>query len=187
MKITAVNTPMIGQAVPTNQFGHAGRFCEQYLQLNGWPVDSASSGADIPQYQLEIKSRDIDAVSHHTVGTMLPDTIKKTAYKHSLICKKLQQQFRIKIKDQVVVDATVYDFSHPKIQKIFENGYENARQTLCQNQEQNYVRGNEFCFFERQNGKTSYKFRIYKNKMQTLEHMAMRARQYDMLYNEDQQ
>lgn len=184
MKVKTINTALVGETVPTHINGQAGRYIENYIKDEGWPVDTRNSGADIPQYQLEIKSRDRDAVSHHTVGSMLGEDIKNTDYRSSVICQKLQQQFRVTTQDQVVVAAKVYDFSDPKIQKIFEDGYEKCREELINQCQDNYIRGNDFCFMETRPGKTSYKFRIYKNKMAVLEGMAMRSSQFNYLFEE---
>ena len=186
MKIKSIKTSLLGQTVPTNINGVAGRYIEEYLQQEGWPTDLRGAGADVPKYNLEIKSRDKDAVSHHVVGTMLPTDIISTSYSDSIIFEKLQQQFRVITKDQVVVSTTVYDFDHPKIQKIFKDGYETCRRQLAAGSQSNYIRGNNYCFFERQRGKISYQFRIFKNKMAVLESMAMRSKQYDRLYSGDE-
>jgi hypothetical protein len=113
MKIKSIKTSLLGQTVPTNINGVAGRYIEAHMQKEGWPTDLRGAGADIPVYSLEIKSRDKDAVSHHVVGTMLPTDIILTSYLDSIICKKLQQQLRVITKDQVVISTTVYDFAHP--------------------------------------------------------------------------
>ena len=185
MKIKSIKTSLLGQTVPTNINGVAGRYIEAHMQQEGWPTDLRGAGADIPIYNLEIKSRDKDAVSHHTVGAMLPADIISKSYSSSIIFEKLQQQFRVITKDQVVVSTTVYNFAHPKIQVIFNNGYETCRQKLAAGDESNYIRGNDYCFFERQRGKASYKFRIFKNKMAVLENMAMRSKQYELLFGVD--
>ena len=186
MKIKSIKTSLLGQTVPTNINGVAGRYIEEYLQQEGWPTDLRGACADVPKYNLEFKSRDKDAVSHHVVGTMLPTDIISTSYLDSIICKKLQQQLRVITKDQVVISTTVYDFAHPKIQEIFKDGYETCQQQLAAGSQSDYIRGNDYCFFERQRGKTSYKFRIFKNKMAVLESMAMRSKQYDRLYSGDE-
>jgi len=190
MKIKSIKTSLLGQTVPTNINGVAGRYIEEHMQQEGWPTDLRGAGADIPAYGLEIKSRDKDAVSAHTVGTMLPTDIISKSYPSSIIFEKLQQQFRVITKDQVVVSTTVYNFAHPKIQVIFNDGYETCRQKLAADlaagkESSNYIRGNDCCFFERQRGKTSYKFRIFKNKMAVLEAMAMRSKQYELLFGGD--
>jgi hypothetical protein len=186
MKITNIKTSLLGQSVPTNINGVAGRYIEEYMQHEGWPTDLRGAGADVPMYSLEIKSRVKDAVSHHTVGAMLPTDIISKSYLDSIIFEKLQQQFRVITKDKVVVSTAVYDFAHPKIQAIFKEGYETCRQQLAAGSQSDYIRGNDYCFFERQRGKTSYKFRIFKNKMAVLESMAMRSKQYDRLYSGDE-
>jgi len=184
MKVKKITTSLVGTTVPSHINGQAGRYIENYIKDEGWPVDTRSSGPDVPQFQLEIKSRNRAAVSHHTVGSMLAKDIVATDYRSTVICQKLQQQFRVTTQDQVVVDATVYDFSDAKIQKIFQDGYEKCREALTKNCQDHYIRGNDFCFMETRPGTSSYKFRIFKNKMTVLEGMAMRSSQFNRLFEE---
>ena len=60
MKITNIKTSLLGQSVPTNINGVAGRYIEEYMQQEGWPTDLRGAGADVPIYSLEIKSHDKD-------------------------------------------------------------------------------------------------------------------------------
>ena len=52
MKIKSVKTSLLGQTVPTNINGVAGRYIEEYLQQEGWPTDLRGAGADVPKYNL---------------------------------------------------------------------------------------------------------------------------------------
>jgi hypothetical protein len=108
-KVISLKAKLVGETVPPKTHGAAGRDIENQLRAQGFPL-SNQSGPDLPTVGLEVKSRDIDSTSAQSIGTMLPEDIIRTPYPESVICEKLQQQYRVKHKDQVIVSAEVYDF-----------------------------------------------------------------------------
>lgn len=163
---------LVGQTVPTNQHGQAGRAIEDMLEAEGFVINRRG-GADIQvsgQPVLEIKSRDIDAISPQTVGTMTNSAITSTPYSLSHIRDKLQVQYRVKTQNQVVVENKLYDWSHPSIQSIFEDGYNNIQKELLNGNTKEYIYGNKFLYAEKKSG--SYAFRINNGAMDTLESIA---------------
>jgi hypothetical protein len=171
-RVVKLKANMVGKSVPSNMNGAAGRYIHEELGKQGYPMSNAP-GADIPEIETEVKTRDLDAVSAHTVGRMTSEDIIVTPYRDSLVYAKLQRQYRVKTKDRVVVSDRVYDFSKPHIQEKIEQCYEAARQKIINGDESNYISGGYFGFFERQvNGPRSYQFRLTDGAMKKLEAMS---------------
>ena len=148
------------------------RSVEQELITEGFEVDTRGT-VDIPKLALEVKTRDVDAISAQTIGSMTPDDIKRTAYRDSNIFKKFQKQFRVYIKDSVIIDTKIVNFEWDEIQNRVELSYEAARQRIANGTTKNYVPGGKFGYFERTNsGSESYDFRIRDKYMKKLESMA---------------
>lgn len=171
-RVTKIKTNLIGAKVPTTEHGHAARDIEQKLIKEGYPLDTRGT-VDIPSLDLEVKSRNIDAISAQTVGSMLPETIKVTPYKESTVYEKIQRQFRVYIKDDTIVDAKVVDFSWDVIQDKIKDSYEAARQEIINGADWDYIPGGQYGYFERTNkDSNSYDFRLRDRAMKKLESMA---------------
>jgi hypothetical protein len=166
-------TQLIGQVVPDNKDGHAGRYVEKLLEQMGVPINRGH-GPDIDSLGLEIKTRDIDASSPQTVADMKVDDIINTSYKNSHVCKKFQQQLRVYTKDNVIISAEVYDFSITAIQDLIESAYNHAQAQVVQNPEltRTEYKG-QFGYFERVSAnRKSLSFRLSKEDMAKLEKIA---------------
>ena len=175
---------LIGQVVPTNQNGHAGRYVEHLIETMGVLVNRGH-GPDFIDYGLELKTRDIDATSAQTIADMSVEDIINTPYKDSHVFKKFQQQLRVYIKDNVIISAEVYDFSHSSIQEIIQRAYDHAKKQLikCKDLERTKYKG-FYGFFERVNpDRKTLSFRLSKSDMESLESMAKST--YKNLFNEE--
>lgn len=140
---------LIGQILPSTNGGASGRGLEKLItKVLHIPIDQGV-GADIRVYNLEVKSRDIDSDADHTIGTMTISSILTSDYDQTHIKDKLQQQLRVKTKDNVIVDATIYDFSRSDIQDQIRSSYEMARQGLI---ELHKVHGDDFADYLRIHG-----------------------------------
>ena len=171
-RVVKLKANMVGRSVPSNINGAAGRYIHEELGEQGYPM-SNRAGPDIPQIEMEVKSRDLDAVSAHTVARMTPEDIIVTPYRDSVVYTKLQRQYRVKTKDRVIISDRVYDFSKPHIQEKIEQCYEAARQKIINGDENNYISGGSYGFFERQtDGPRSYQFRFTDGAMKKLEAMS---------------
>ncbi len=171
-RITRLKVNIVGESIASTFGGASGRDGEKKLIKRGIQL-SNGPGADIPEADFEVKTRDLNATSAHTVGRMSVRYIKSTPYNESTIYHKLQQQYRIKSRDRVIVSAEVYDFSSQYIQKKIEQCYETARQKIIQGDTSNYISGGSYGFFERQtDGPRSYQFRFTDGAMKKLEAMA---------------
>ena len=108
---------LVGIEVPGNIGGYAGRYVEEILEQRGYRIDQGQ-GCDMPSLNIEVKTRDLDATSPQTIGTMSVIDIIETDYEDSPICEKIQQQYRIKTRNGVIVENKIYDFSDPYIQEL---------------------------------------------------------------------
>ena len=122
VKVFKIANQLIGKTVPASAGGHAGRAVENLLEYMGVPINRGR-GADILVYGLEVKTRDVGATSAQTIADMQPEDIINNDYRNSNVWKKFQQQLRIKIKDGIIIEARVYDFSAPHIQSLIEKAY----------------------------------------------------------------
>jgi hypothetical protein len=172
-KVISLKTNLVGQNVPNKFAGMAGRDIEKKLIVQGFNVDQRGAGVDIKNLGVEIKSRDLDSISPQSVGSMTPEDICVTPYSQSVICAKLQQQFRVKTKDQKIVSADVYDFSSPVIQQRIEESYELARQKIIEGDNSSYIAGGPYGYFERTvTGSRSYEFRLRDISMKKIENIS---------------
>jgi hypothetical protein len=170
-KLKTVNQ-LVGKKLPTNKNGHAGRAVEVLLEQMGFPINKGH-GPDIEQLGVEVKTRDIDAVSPQTVADMRPDMIKTTPYKQSHVYEKFQQQLRIYTKEDVIISAEIYDFSAPVIQDLIQHAYEYAQQQIIANDQLDRTEYKDhYGYFERvSKNRKSLSFRLSKDDMFKLERM----------------
>lgn len=174
VKNLKVSQKLIGQVLPTNQNGHAGRALEKLLEAADIPINRGA-GPDILYYGLEVKTREITATSAQTVTAMYAEDIINTPYELSPVYAKFQQQFRVKTNNGVIVEADVYDFDQPQIQELIKEAYEHARAIITKNPSIGYTPYTGYWgYFEQTKKLTSeaYDFRFSDSQMDALEAMA---------------
>ena len=177
---------MVGIEVPDNIGGYAGRYVEQILEHRGYRIDQGQ-GCDMPSLNIEVKTRDLDATSPQTVGTMNVIDIIKTAYEDSPICEKIQQQYRIKTRDGVIVENKIYDFSDPYIQELIKISYETGRSRLINDVSQGihdvkYYPGGDHGYWERTTNSKSYSFRMSQSMMDKLETLSNNSKTFNTIF-----
>jgi hypothetical protein len=173
VKIKTLKTSLVGKTLTGITGSERGHEVENIMIRDGFPVDAYSKGPDIQAIGVEIKHRDIDSSSPHTVGSMTIDYIMATDYKNTYIAQKLQQQLRVKVKDNVVQSADVYDFSSSTIQDLIEQSYEAGRQLIINGARNNYIAGGKFGYFEQKSGSiNSYSFRLSNYAMKCIENIS---------------
>lgn len=148
-----------GEVVPNKLHGQAGRYIEKRLAEAGYKV-SSNQGIDLPEERVEVKSRDEDSVSPETVGTMSEFDILHTNYEDSIIYEKLQQQFRVITKDQVVISNEIRDYSYEGCQQIAREIYNIGRTALRKGTLNNYIKGTKHGYWEsKRPGYWDFRFR----------------------------
>ena len=171
-KIKDLTADLVGKAVPDNVGGHAGRAIEQMMKDLGYPLQNGP-GVDCAIYEgFEIKSRDLDATSPQTMATMNPDYVKKTPYAQTILCEKMQKQWRVYTQNRVVVKNTLTDFTGQQIQELIEEAYEICREKVIDGDESDYIYGTEYGYFEKTGSSNSYSYRISDGAMKKLEAMS---------------
>jgi hypothetical protein len=170
---TGSETLVLPEQSKGNQ-GNVGKFYEKHLADRGFSMNDGQ-GVDIPDLNIENKTRNRDSKASHTVGTMTYDNIINTPYEKSTICQKLQQQNRMEYDNtfNVVTNESVYDFRDTDIQQKLKESYENARNILRQQggPAPGTVVGGEYGVFEWKSGNT-YAHRIPDSGMKKLKNMA---------------
>jgi hypothetical protein len=172
---TTICQPLVGQILPTNIGGFAGRELESILKKMNVPMQNGA-GADIVIKVLgiwiEVKSRALDAVSPQTMGSINVNDIN-CAYEDSVLWEKLQYQIRVFTKDCIIVKAELYDFNIPHIQKKFKEAFEYGRDQIIADPSITCTKvSGHWGYFEQVPSSTSFVFRISKNDMPVLERMA---------------
>lgn len=179
---------LVGKSLPrVNDHGHIGRHIHDTVDNHGYAMNPGR-GADIrmPGCQpAEVKSRDEDSRSPHSVGSMHEQDIINTCYEQTILWEKLQTQLRVKYRNHVIQSQEIYDFSRPIIQQKLRDAYETARHNLIQGNydSSNYVPGTGFGHFERCANSDQWTFRIGNKGMQQLEAMARST--FDRLFDYD--
>jgi hypothetical protein len=170
VKNLRLKTSLIGEIVPNKTDGEAGRYVEDLLESAGIQINRTST-VDNPLF--EVKTRDLDSTSPQTVGGMTLKKIKQTAWKDSPVFEKIQQQYRVKTQNNIVVANDMYDFSGWAVQSLLEEAYEAGRTDIINGNSNDYIYGSKYGYFERTNKKSkTWCFRINHKAMQTLEAIA---------------
>jgi hypothetical protein len=177
IKVKKLNTGSEKLVLPAQREGNegnVGKFYEKHLADRGFSMN-AGQGVDIPDLNIENKTRNRASRASHTVGTMTYDNIINTPYEQSTICQKLQQQNRVEYDNtfNVVTDESVYDFRDPDIQERLKDSYENARSILRQQggPGPGTIVGGQYGVFEWKSGNT-YAHRIPDSGMKKMKVMA---------------
>lgn len=161
---------LVGKTVPEKHNGEAGRYIEDLMEEQGVPIDRRAT-VDTPLF--ELKSRDIDATSPHTIGGMTLNSIKTTAWEDSPIYEKIQYQFRVKTQNKIIVENEMYDFSGWAVQSLLKEAYENSQKEIINGNINDYIYGNKFGYFEKSNkNSNTWCFRIRHSAMIHLEFLA---------------
>ena len=186
VKVFKLANQLIGQELPTNQGGHAGRAAEDLVeQLLGMSLNRGK-GTDVKIWGWEIKTRKRTATSAQTVCTVSTNDVKILPYKSSPVYEKFQQQLRIYTNALDIIDeAVVVDFDQPHIQKLIEEAYEHGRTQIIKHPDIGYTEySGHWGYFEQCHlpNSTAYSFRISGADMDRLEDMAQST--YNELFEE---
>ena len=186
VKVFKLAGQLIGQELPTNQGGHAGRAAEDLVeQLLGMSLNRGK-GTDVKIWGWEIKTRKRTATSAQTVCTVSTNDVKILPYKLSPVYEKFQQQLRIYTNALDIIDeAVVVDFDQPHIQKLIEEAYEHGRKQIIKHPDIGYTEySGHWGYFEQCHlpNSTAYSFRISGADMDRLEDMAQST--YNELFEE---
>jgi hypothetical protein len=182
IKTLKITEQLIGKTLPPTFGGASGRGLEALMISLGIPLQNGV-GADWKLFGLEVKSRDLEATSPQTIGTILPENMVVTDWPNSLVAEKFQQQFRVHTRDNVIVSAKVYDFSPNFIQEKVSKAWDilrdcvelelRAQATDPTHELPLYIPGTRYGYLERKENIRSYHFRMSSAAMEELEGMAL--------------
>lgn len=170
LKIKSVKTGLIGKKMPKDD-ATRGVFVHQHFEQEGWPMNHGR-GADIPKYNIEVKSRRLNAVSPLTIGTVKFQDLLTVPYEKSLVAEKMQYQLRVTVdQDSIVTAVDVCDFTPEFIQDMIKKGYDQVKSNARQLKDQGLpktIPGNKYCYAERTQNTDSYRMRLSPKGMNDL-------------------
>lgn len=172
-----------GTDVPVKQHGgNVGQWAEQELKSNGYNV-SNSKGVDLPEENIEVKTRKLGSTSAHTIGNITIDSIKTQSWEESHLKEKCQSQYRIEYDNtaSVVTESKIYDFTDPFIQEKFKEAYEAGQKLIMSDYQGKYVRASKWGYFERKTD-NSYEFRIPHAAMKKFKTASSNSKSFNTLF-----
>jgi len=182
LKIKSIKADFSNVQLPTRGTVHdyqRGKMVEDILMEQGYHIDTSGT-VDIPEWGVEVKTRQSHSHSAHTTGTMTHNNIIHTSWEESDYRDKLQRQYRITIDSETgtVAEDIVVDLTHNDLQSKMKSGYEIARKKIIDHYNQTgemltgTVAGNMYGSLEHRPGKSgtgrSYAHRISDGGMKRL-------------------
>jgi hypothetical protein len=173
----------VGDEIPMKQeYGNIGRHMEGELVRFGHKINTGK-GVDFLEYFLELKTRNEDSTSGHTVGSAsVSDIIQYGWQSGNNIFDKVQVQYRIYFKVNQFTDKTIitrcqlYDFRDEYIQSKLKESWDYCRGVFRRYADTdnigNYIRKeNSWAYMERRPD-GNYQFRIGVPHMVMMEDIA---------------
>jgi hypothetical protein len=159
------SSPLLGEEVPPKENGEAGNYIHRLLEKL-YPQFTYNPGArvDCPQFLIEIKTRDLDAISPITIGGMSIDSILTTEYCDSLFREKTQNIRFVKHQNGVIVKDYIINSHKTFVQQKIEDIYNLLREQL-QNGEYPVFFSMPDSYFQWEKKKNLYSLRIKGNKL----------------------
>ena len=178
-KLNKAEEALVGMSVPKQKNGNVGHLVEDTMIEQGYKM-STHSGIDIPDLDIEVKSKGTESTSAYSMGSVHIDSIKKYDYNNSPIKEKCQTIFKVEHSQifREVTDARVLDFTKPYIQEKFRDAFDTARDKILAGDKSNYIKGHDkaWGYFERKikGGvpTNNWAFRITVKNMKAFEGMA---------------
>lgn len=169
-------------------YGAPGMQVQEILANQGHNMNTLE-GCDLPDLNVEVKSRTKGSDSPHTIGTVSLKTIMEHEYEDTVIYEKSQHVYRVTHvpetrKISVVQETRLYDFSIPECQDKLREAYNNIRQKVRSGCTAGYIRGSKFGYVEKQ-ASGSYQFRVGHRAMQTLEAISLQHKAYQSLFTDE--
>ena len=165
---------LVGVALPPKIEGLAGRAIEDLLISIGVPVDKQGV-IDIPELDLEVKSRDKRSTSPQTAGSMTINNILNTAdWYLTPVYLKIRKQLRFttnghKPEINQIESIEIIDFDQPQIQDQLSASYNHSRAQLLANMNiKTCTHKGYFAYFEQVNDSNCYAFRLDSGRMDTV-------------------
>lgn len=175
-----------GTIVPMKQRGgNVGQWVERELKSKGYKI-SNSKGVDLPEENVEVKTRKNGSNSAHTIGNVTVDGIKTQSWDDSHLREKCQSQYRVDYdnRDSVITGSKIYDFTDTYIQEKFKEAYDAGRKLIISGDKGAYIRGSKWGYFERKTD-NSYEFRIPHAAMKKFKTASSNSKSFGKLFDYD--
>lgn len=162
-----------GDCIPVNEINSVGRWVEDTLESKGHNVNR-SSGVDLPDCNVEIKTRNVNSKSAHTIGSMTTDSIINTPYDQSPIKDKIQIQYRVEYNSYGDIHTNGnFDFTEPWLQDLIRKAYESGRQEISNGMNgKNNTKTYGVGIFQKDKHKDQWQFRITNAGMKKIKRIA---------------
>lgn len=165
-----------GERIPlTDKDCEIGQWVDDQLTLRGHIVDQ-NGIVDLPQYNIDNKTRKKGSKASHTVGSMTIDAIKSTPiWEETTFYKKSLNQNQIEWDPDFleISHQTILDMDLPEIQSALKNAYDNLRsKILAGDRRKNIVSDCGWAVFDGYNHHNSYRYRITNKAMQKIKNMS---------------
>jgi hypothetical protein len=173
----------VGDELPMKQeYGNIGRYVEDEFARFGHDVNTGK-GVDFLQYFLELKTRNEDSTSGHTVGAVSKsDIIRYDWQRGNNMFDKVQVQYRIYFRVNPLTDKTIitrcglYDFRDEYIQSKLKESWDYCRGVFMRYEgailDAKYIRGPDHWAYMERRPDGNYQFRIGVPHMVTMEDIA---------------
>jgi len=174
-----------------NDLGNVGRHIENLIQSCGYDLDRQDN-VDIRKIGVEIKTRNIWALSAHTIGKMRMDDIISTPWDESPVKEKIQCQFRVEYDDKlnIITEAKIWNFDIHEIQYSLQTSYEQSRKMFANSKffPDTYIRANQLghlsdAYFENTTNTNFWDFRVSDNVMRRFKKIVLGKEQYNRLFD----
>ena len=156
----------------SNHAGTVGMSADAMLVQQGHNHNSGK-GVDLPDFDTEHKARKLGSNSHHTLGRMTIEDIKKQSWKETSVRdKSLRQQRTTYNPDNcIVTESKIYDFDDPEIQEQLERDYETARQQVLNGNhaDKTYISGGSHVHLQKDHKKDTWQVRINNSAMKKMQ------------------
>jgi len=173
----------VGDEIPMKpEYGNIGRHMEDEFGRFGHNVNTGK-GVDFLEYLAELKTRNEDSTSGHTVGSAsVSDIIQYGWQSGNNIFDKVQVQYRIYFKVNQLTDKTIitrcglYDFRDEYIQSKLKESWDYCRGIFRRYADigvkDKYIRGPDHWAYMERRPDGNYQFRIGVHHMAMMEDIA---------------
>jgi hypothetical protein len=148
-----------------------GQWVDKTMMEKGHTIDSKGR-VDMPEYNIDNKTRKKGSKANHTVGSMtISDIINTTNWEDTGYFPKVQNQNQV-LWDPVfkeVVDVKIVDMAIPDIQDQLKAAYEDLRaQVVAGNRSKTITSSNGWAVLDGSGHHNSYRYRITNTAMKKI-------------------
>lgn len=148
-----------------------GQWVDAEMMRKGHTIDPKGR-VDMPEYNIDNKTRKKGSNANHTVGSMtIPDIIATPAWEETGFYPKVQNQNQVTWDPifREVADVKIVDMALPEIQSKLRDAYEDLRRQLVAGvRTKTITSSNGWAVFDGFNHPNSYRYRITNTAMKQI-------------------